>query len=160
MRCPKCGSKIPRGSSVCFKCGTKLSQIREASFKAVAEAKANYEYDKIVLSTNFPKDLNYKTTLLLCIFGGTFGLHMFYVKRIIPAIIYLFGWLYFLTFLLIAGYTTGFDINAPIIFEDNKLKFFFILACITGAFVVFCWLCDIFRIARKKFKVPVVLKEK
>ena len=47
MRCPNCGARMNRGSNVCFKCGTKLSQIQEASHKAVKQARAEFEPEKV-----------------------------------------------------------------------------------------------------------------
>ena len=160
MRCPKCGSRIPRGSPICFKCGTKLTQIQEASFQAVKQARADYEYDKIVLSSTFPKDLSYVKTLLMCIFLGFFGGHYFYVKRYTPAIIYLVCTLYFLVFITLPGIYTGFAKDTPLYLPDPTLNFFLTIACIVGALMVFFWISDIIKIATKRFKVPVVLKEK
>ena len=46
-------------------------------------------------------DKNKKTALLLCIFGGYFGLHMFYVGRIGRGILYLCtGGLFFIGWLI------------------------------------------------------------
>lgn len=160
MRCPKCGARFPRGSHICFKCGTKAKQIQEASFKAVKQAKKDYEYDKIVLSTTFPKDLNYKTTLLLTIFTGFFGGHMYYVRRPIWGIVYSICFLFMLTFIIMSGLNTGFDASRPIHFDSEILNILFVLSCIFGALMLYFWIADIFKVATKRFKVPVVLKEK
>ena len=159
MRCPKCGAKIPHGSPICFKCGTKMSQIQEASFQAVKQARAEYEHDKIVLTTHFPKDLSYTNTLLMCIFLGFFGGHYFYTKRYAIGIIYLVCSIFFITFLLIPGINTGFAPGTQLIYTDPVANFFFVLACIVGILLFFFWVTDIFRVATKRFKIPVVLKE-
>ncbi len=160
MQCPKCHSRIPRGSPVCFKCGTKMTQIQEASFKAVKQARAEYDYDKIVLSSAFPKDLSYVKTLLMCIFLGLFGGHYFYTKRYTPAIIYLSCSSLFLVFILISGIQTGFNAGMFYYFSSEIMNFLFIVSCICGAVVFLLWITDIIKIATKNFKVPVVLKEK
>lgn len=160
MRCPKCGARIPRGSNVCFKCGTNTRQIKEASHQAVKEARANYDYDKIVLTTAFPSDLSYVKTLLMCIFLGLFGGHYFYVKRNIPGIIYLVITLVFLAFILIPGFVTGFAEGTMPIYTNPFLNFLFIVSCMAEAVIVVFWITDIIKVATKHFNVPVVLKEK
>ena len=160
MRCPKCGARIPRGSNVCFKCGTNTRQITEASHKAVREAKANYENDKIVLTTAFPKDLSYVKTLLMCIFLGVFGGHYFYVKRNVPGIIYLAITLVFLMFILIPGFITGFEEGTMPVYTNPIANFLFIVSCMAEAVIIVLWITDIIKVATKHFNVPVVLKEK
>ena len=159
MRCPCCGGKIKKNENMCVRCGTRLSDIENASHQAVKTAREEFTPEKIVLTTVWPKDLSYKNTLLMCIFLGLFGGHYFYVKRKVPAIIYLVSWSIFLLFTFISSqYTTGSD---PIPqFESHSLELLYGFACFIGAMVVILWIMDIIKIAFKHFNVPVVLDTK
>lgn len=164
MRCPKCGARIPHESPICFNCGTRLTQIREASFLAVREAKRTYQPEKIVYSTIFPKDLSYPKTLLMCIFLGLFGGHYFYIQRYPMALFYLIFSVYFLACAIIPGAIYGFqeDFTVAIqsVYNTPVLEAIFVMSCVCGILVVALWLRDIIAILCKRFKVPVVLKEK
>lgn len=159
MRCPKCSARMNKNASVCFKCGTKLSQIQHASHQAVKKARAEYEPEKVVYTTHFPSDLSYPATLIMCIFLGLFGGHYFYTKRPIPGIIFAVCWTAFLLFFLISGLTIGF-VNGYPDFEAHGLGVASVFFSMLGALVVLFWLVDVIRIAVKKFKVPVVLEDK
>lgn len=164
MRCPKCGARIPRESHICFKCGTRLTQIREASFLAVKEAKRTYQPEKIVYSTVFPHDLSYKKTLLFCIFLGFFGGHYFYTQRYPMAFTYLICSLYFCACMIIPGAMCGFSLDFQIVVQSvyttPLLNAIFVVSCMCGAVILTLWIKDIIAISLKKFKVPVVLKDK
>lgn len=164
MRCPKCGARIPHESHICFKCGTRLTQIREASFLAVKEAKRTYQPEKIVYSTIFPKDLSYKNTLLMCLFLGLFGGHYFYTQRYPHAISYLICSAYFFACIIVPGAMVGFQVDFTIVIQSvyntPTLDAIFVMSCVCGAIIFVLWIKDIFALIFKKFKVPVVLKEK
>lgn len=164
MRCPKCGARIPHESPICFKCGTKLKQIREASFLAVREAKRTYQPEKIVYSTVFPKDLSYKKTLLMGLFLGLFGGHYFYTQRYPMGFFYLICSLFFCICSIIPGAVCGFDVDftvaIPQVYNTPTLDAVFITSCICGILIVSLWIRDIIMLIFKRFKVPVVLKEK
>ncbi|MBR4270175.1 MAG: TM2 domain-containing protein [Clostridia bacterium] len=157
MRCPCCGAKLRKNDNMCIRCGTKLSQIENASHQAVTKARKEFTPEKVVLTKIWPKDLSYKNTLLMCIFLGTFGGHYFYVKRKIPGIIYLVCWSIFLVFSFIASqYTVG-DSPVPQ-FNSPAMDILFGFACCAGALITVLWLMDIIRISFKRFYVPVVLE--
>lgn len=164
MRCPKCGARIPRESPICFKCGTRLTQVREASFRAVREAKRTYQPEKIVMSTVFPKDLSYRNTLLMCIFLGYFGGHLFYTQRYPQAFFYLIFSLYFLACIIvpgaIVGYSVDFRVVIQTVYSTPALSTVFVTSCMCGAIILALWIKDLICLCFKKFKVPVVLKEK
>ena len=159
MRCPNCGARINRGANVCFKCGTKLTQIQHASHQAVKQARAEYDIDKIVYTTVWPSDLNYTKTLLYCIFLGLFGAHYFYVKRPIPGTIFAVCWSLFILFYVISYAVLGPQNGYPS-FESDGMQVLSVFVAMMGALVVIFWLTDIFRISFKRFKVPVVLDTK
>lgn len=159
MRCPTCGARMKKDAAICVKCGTRLEQIKKASHQAVSQARAEFEPEKVVLSTYFPTDLNYVKTLLLCIFLGLFGAHYFYVKRPIVGAIYAVCSGAFLLFYTITG---AISMNQPDFYSTlpyglNVLRFF---VSIAGALIVLFWVSDIIKIAFKRFRVPVVLQDK
>ena len=159
MRCPCCGARMNKNASICFKCGTKMSQIQNASHQAVKKARAEYEPEKVVYTTHFPSDLSYTKTLLMCIFLGLWGGHYYYVRRPIPGIIFTVCWTAYLLFYLICGLVCGF-LNGYPDFEAYNLEVMSVFMAMMGALIFVCWVWDIIRIATKRFKVPVVLEEK
>ena len=159
MRCPNCGARMNRGSNVCFKCGTKLSQIQEASHKAVKQARAEFEPEKVVYTTCWANDLNHTKTLLFCIFLGLFGAHYFYVKRPVPGIIFAVCWSLFILFYAVSYFVLGPQNGYPS-YDSYGMQMLSVFVAIMGALVFIYWIADIFKIAFKKFKVPVVLKIK
>jgi len=157
MRCPNCGARIRKGDNMCFRCGTKLSQIENASHQAVKKARAEFQPEKVVLSTVWPKDLSYRNTLLMCIFLGLFGGHYFYTKRLIPGIIYCVVWsIFILTILIGKAITPG---NFFPHSDINTVNHLIAFVCCGGALISVLWLSDICKIIFKRFNVPVVLQE-
>jgi hypothetical protein len=144
---------------MCVRCGTKLSQIENASHQAVTKARQEFTPEKVVLTTVWPHDLSFRNTLLMCIFLGLFGGHYFYVKRKVPAIIYLVTWSMFLLFTIIGmQYRVGDDPLPQ--FDSKPLEILFGFACCAGALIVTLWFMDIIKIIFKRFYVPVVLDDK
>lgn len=161
MRCPKCGANIKKYQDRCPKCLTKIKQIENASFNQVKTAKAEFQPEKVVYSTVFPKDLSWKNTLLLCIFLGWMGAHYYYVKRYFKAIclsVMMFTFLLFnlpMVYLLEYGSAWIFTDFAIWVSTSNA----YIISSVIGALAVIMWLCDILLLCFKRFKVPVVLEE-
>ena len=161
MRCPKCGANIKKYQDRCSKCLTKISQIENASFKKVAEAKLEYQPEKIVYSTIFPKDLSRKKTMLFCIFLGWMGAHCYYVKRYFKAIVISVMMFVFLLFNVPMVYYLQFGsawIFTPLA-EWVTVSGAYIVSSTLGALALIIWLMDILLICTKRFKVPVVLEE-
>ncbi len=157
MRCANCGSKIRKGDNMCIRCGLKLSQIENASHQAVKRARAEFQPEKVVLTTMWPKDLSYKKTLLFCIFLGPFGAHYFYAQRKVPGIIYCAVWSLFLLTVIVGSILTG-NKGFPV-FENNNINHIVSFICCGGALISVLWITDIIKIAFKRFNVPVVLDE-
>ena len=156
MRCPNCGARMKKGDNMCARCGTKLSQIENASHQAVVKVRAEFQPEKVVLSTVWPKDLSYRNTLLFCIFLGLFGGHYFYTKRYVPAIIYCSVWSIFLLTIIIGSAIAG---GGFPYFESNNINHIVAFVCCGGALISVLWLTDIIKIIFKRFNVPVVLEE-
>ena len=162
MRCPNCGAKFQKSANICLKCGTKLSQIQNASNLDALKARQEYQPDKIVYSTVWPKDLNYKKTLLLSIFFGLFGAHKYYTRNYLGGILYsIFSVLFIVYFgvlgLIYQGYSLDF---VTAISNSQTLSMFTGLISMIGALMIILWVWDIIKICTKTFKVPVVLADR
>lgn len=162
MRCPKCGAKIKKGSNICIKCGTKMEEITNASHSQVKKAKQEYQPELVVYSTYFPKDLSYKRTLLLCIFLGYFGAHLYYVKRYFKAI----AMTVMMAAFLLCAVPVGFFMQYGDASFFNPLVTFlmttglYVIPSALGAICMVMWVMDLIKIITKNFPVPVVLAEK
>ena len=162
MRCPNCGAKMKVKFGICPKCQTKLSDIKEASFNLVKKVRKEYEPERVVYTTIFPKDLSFKKTLLLCVFFGWMGAHLYFVARYFKAImlsvmtgIFLFTIIPVASMLKLgsAGFLTGY---ANFMLSTNLI----VLPCALGAIAVIMWAFDIIKLSTRHFDVPVVMPEK
>ncbi|MBE7073868.1 MAG: NINE protein [Clostridiales bacterium] len=145
--CPRCGLRCPINADSCTECGLVFSRL---DFATNADAKAKIkrkEKEYILYVSQLPSDVSFIKLLLLCIFGGLFGAHSFYVGRVWRGIIPL-------TVTLIL---TGFTIfNAEMIAIDGTGTLLGAISTALG-FVMFMWPLDIVLIFTKKFKVPVAI---
>ena len=162
MRCPNCGAKIKLKFGICPKCQTKISEIKEASFSLVRKARKEYEPEKVVYTTIFPKDLSFKNTLLMCIFLGWAGGHSYYVQRYFKAImqsvlsaIFLFLVMPCACFLKYGS--AGFLNPLAIFLLSTNL---IVIPSICGAVAVMLWFLDLIKLLTRRFEVPVVMPEK
>lgn len=162
MRCPNCGAKFQKSANICLKCGTKLSQIQNASNVDAVKARQEYQPEKVVYSTVWPKDLNYKKTLLLAIFLGLFGAHRYYTKNHIPAIIMsICSGLFIVYFGVLGIIFKGYSIElVGALTADQTFSMFTGLIAMVGAVMLILWVWDIIKICTKRFKVPVVLADR
>jgi len=85
ISCPECGKEVSSKAPACVSCGAPISSPAQTQ--------------NINVTVNAPKGKNYgtltsdksrKTAFLLCLFGGIFGLHQFYVMRIGKGFLYFF----------------------------------------------------------------------
>lgn len=162
MLCPNCGARIKLKFGVCPKCHTKLSEIKEASFSLVRKARREYEPDKVVYTTIFPKDLSFKNTLLFCIFLGWMGGHAYYVQRYFKASMHSLLSFLFLFFLIPAACllklgTAGVLTQMAVFMLQTNL---IVLPSVCGAAAVIMWITDIVKLLTRRFNVPVVMPEK
>ncbi len=115
--CKFCGEKIPMNAVVCTKCGRQVEEIK------------NNNNDKQVIINNnvsggskyttMSSDKSKKTALLMCIFGGWFGLHQYYVGNIKKGLLYTFtfgvfciGWIIDIIKILLGSFRD--NVGAPL----------------------------------------------
>ena len=77
IKCPECGKEVSTNADTCPNCGTPLAGGKAHKAKA----------SSYVTNTSNKRR---KTALLMCIFGGWFGLHHYYVGNIGKGILYTF----------------------------------------------------------------------
>ena len=162
MLCPNCGARIKLKSDMCVKCGTKLCDIKDASFQMVKKVRKEYQPDLIVYSTAFPKDLSYKKTLLFCIFLGWMGGHLYYTQRYFKAIMLsVLSGIFLICIFPIPFYveygSVGFLTPLTSFLVNSQL---YLLPSALGAITIILWVFDFIKILTRHFPVPVVLPEK
>ena len=86
--CPHCYSKMDRKSGVCSKCGFRESSLKEATNTLAKQAYKNFREDEVVLTKKLPSDVSYKKLLILALFTGFAGGHLYYVGRLKKAVLY------------------------------------------------------------------------
>lgn len=162
MRCPNCLSRMKFHGEICPKCGTKLKDIKQASFQMVKKVRKEYQPELVVYTTVFPKDLSFSNTLLFCIFLGWCGGHLYYVQRYFKAILQtVFMGLFLFIIFPIGIYLDHGDVG----FLTSFISFMvssqlYILPSALGALAVIMWVLDFIKILTKHFPVPVVMPEK
>lgn len=162
MRCPNCGAKFQKSANICLKCGTKLSQIQNASNLDAVKARKEYQPEKVVYSTVWPKDLSYKKTLVLSIFFGLFGGHKYYTRNYIGGILYsIFTTLFLVYFGVLGVIYEGYSIEFVAALSNSQILTMFTgIVSMIGALMIVLWVWDIIKICTKRFKVPVVLADR
>ena len=152
MRCPICGSKMVDGK-LCQYCKITDEQVYGASNKKVSQYRKNDMSDLVYFTTDIPSDVNKIRLLLYTIFFGFLGVNHFYVKRNIRGMFSLFSFVISAILLVV-------DQSVKTIGSVLVFRLFFELAFFAMAINVLLWICDIINVIFRKFKVPVVLKEK
>lgn len=150
MVCPVCYSKIKKDSAVCPTCKFHVNDLNFTSNKEVKRARKEGRYDDVIYVSQFPKDLNYKKTFYMAVFGGWFGLHNFYVSKTFKA--------YFNLLSLILSLLFSSLVFTGVLSE----AFMSVIVYISILYVVtiIMWVIDLVNFLTKSFKVPVVIKKK
>lgn len=108
MKCKNCGAEVGIEYRLCPYCRSEVDypernnnqQQQPVIIQNIISNTNNSDKPNYVVATN-KSHKNRMVALLLCIFGGVFGLHHFYAGKIGTGILYLFtgglfciGWLY------------------------------------------------------------------
>lgn len=147
-RCPRCNFKTPNNMARCGNCGLNFEKFNNATN---AEAKSAFrmgEKERVLHTTKVPSDINKWKFLLVCIFGGWFGLHffklgkkwrgLFQILGLLGAFIYSY---FIIKFNLRTGYAGNLVLVCGIIW--------------VASFII--WLSNILSIIFNRFKYPVSL---
>ncbi|MDD4815600.1 MAG: hypothetical protein PHQ62_00470 [Clostridia bacterium] len=143
-KCPRCNEKTYINAKKCDNCGLIFSRLEYLSNKEAKTAMLKGEKEKIIYTSDFPRDLQRWKAIVLCALGGALGLHNIYVGRYIKGI-----------FSLIFTVLTAIFI---LVLEGNVLASLYeIYLFIPGALVFIFWFYDLFLLLLNKYKVPVAL---
>ena len=143
-KCPRCGEKNYVANKAFENCKLIFARLEYASSKKAKEAIIKREKEKILMTTEFPKDLSRIKAVLLCLFGGWIGLHNIYVKRYIKGFFSLF-------FSILTGVLVLLLDGAILANAFNTILF------VPGATVFIFWFYDFLMLLLKKYKVPIAL---
>lgn len=113
--CKFCGEKIPMDAVVCTKCGRQVEELKNNDKQVII----NNSVSSGSKYTTMSSDKSKKTALLMCIFGGWFGLHQYYVGNIKRGILYTFtiglffiGWITDIIKILLGSFRD--NVGAPL----------------------------------------------
>lgn len=152
MRCPLCFDKIPHYSNICVSCGFNKEELNNTSNAMIFEMR-DKDPEIIIESTVMPKDLKKKRLLLLCIFTGWFGGHLFYCRKYVKGTIYAI----IMSILLIACPFIYGTLPIPFGIDPVDLTTW---VSVPGAIVFISWLIELIQIIFNRFKIPVVLLDR
>ncbi len=144
-KCPRCGEKSLKNAVKCSYCGLIFERLKWATNRAGKKMLRAGKKNRVVYTSILPNDLKRYKILLMCIFLGLWGGHLFYVGRLKKGIVMLvFGIIF-----IVAGILS---MNGLI--PVSISTFIYIIVGANGIM----WLFDIFNICIKKFKVPVSIE--
>ena len=150
--CPHCMSRMDRRSGVCTRCGFRESSLEGATNALAKKAKQNFREDEVVKTKKLPPDVSYKKLLLLALFTGFVGGHLYYVGRYKKAIMYSIGFaLFIISFTLFIK---------EIYIENALISMAMLFARIYAGLYVIDWFFEMGRVIFRRFKVPVLAPEK
>ncbi len=150
--CPHCMSKMDRKSGVCTRCGFRESSLDGATNALAKKAKQNFREDEVVKVKKLPPDVSYKKLLLLALFTGFVGGHLYYVGRYKKAIFYSVCFaLFIISFYLFIK---------EIYIENALLSMIMLFVRLISAVYVVDWFFEMGRVIFRRFKVPVLAPEK
>ncbi len=150
--CPHCYSKMDRMSGVCTKCGFREDSLNGATNTLAKNAKKLFREDEVVKTKKLPPDVSRKKLLLLTIFTGFVGGHLYYVGRYTKAIIYSVMFTVSLFLFLFCMEVTALTHGA---FVSLVVK----MGLISSGVYIIDLFMDIARVVFKRFKVPVLAPE-
>jgi len=150
-RCPYCKERKKGHERYCFRCKLDYADLEGTRVKdAVNYKKGGKIFDtyegEIVYSPVLPDDISISTLKILTIFFGFFGLQNFYTGRFGRGVMVF-------TFAVLAITSFVFMLYFPDVISNVNLAAFYF-----GAITLGFWVYDIFGVAGRKFKFPVLLK--
>ncbi len=153
--CPRCKSKEELQNPKCRGCGLVFDRLKNVSNKAGKKAIRKKEYNKILYTTDLPKDVSRVRLLLLCLFLGWSGAHFAKVGRYKW---FVFDMVAFFFALLYANVIVFFPISRETL-DASYIGLILQLLSFPFAISVIVWIGSIVQILTKKFKVPVAIDE-
>ncbi len=148
-RCPRCELKVPKEFVICPKCQLNFDKFSMATNSEAKEALAEGDNARVLMRKGCPADMKKWKLLLMTIFLGFTGAHLYYVGRRGRGIFY--------TVFFIVGIINGILTAIPGIKPTGDLYQVFYMLVLIWGLVVLMWIWDIFNVIFNKFKIPVSL---
>ncbi len=148
-KCPRCNFKTSKSANICPNCQLNYTKFDTATNEEAKRAISAGEHSRVVYRKGCPSDVSKVKLLLLTIFLGFMGAHLYYVGRRKRAIVYTVFFIIGLTYTLI---TTLLTITS----YSFVLEIFYLLT-LGWAVVIVMWFADIVHVIFNKFKIPVSL---
>lgn len=154
-KCPRCGKKHLIDTDRCDECGLIFERLKKTSNTAAKEAIKNKEHNKVVYTSDLPRDVNKVKLLLTSIFLGFLGIQYAKVGRYKMFVFIL------VSFFLLFVYTllTFMPSIPQEIFSDKYIGLLLLFMTFPAGFAFIIWMVSIFQIVFNKFKVPVSIDE-
>ena len=149
--CPICYERLDVVTGTCRFCGFNQNDLYDTSNALVPKMK-KLDPTTIVETNIIPDDVNKKKLVLLTIFVGLFGAHMFYIHKKKTAIFYLVS-----TILMLICIPFEVELLPMPFLHPEQLS---TIGSVPFTLTVIFWLGDIIKLIFKKFKLPVVLKSR
>ena len=147
-RCPRCNAKTPIDFGRCGNCGLNYIKFETATNNEAKSALRMNEKERVIQTKRVPNDIKKVEMILMCIFGGWFGLHLFKVGKFWSGIVQIIGSILSLVY-------TYFFVMRQI--NNGYLGYLLLICGIIWAYSFIRWIIDIFSIIFNKFKYPVSL---
>lgn len=149
-RCPRCGKKVLSEVGVCPQCKLNYAKFFSATNKEAKIALKRGEKESVIYRKGIPSDVSKLKLLLLTVFLGFCGGHLYYIGRKNLGIFYSVFFCVGLAYAIISAYTK-FNWNSEV------GQFLYILVLVWGV-VLIMWIVDIVKVCFNRFKIPVSLK--
>lgn len=148
-KCPRCNFKTAKSANVCPGCNLNYFKFDTATNAEAKRAIKEGDTNRVIYRTGQPNDVGKVKLLLLTIFLGFMGSHLYYIGRFKRAVFYT---IFFIIGVVYSILSTIFTITTySLIWE-----LFYILYLVWGA-VIILWIIDIVKVCFNKFKIPVSL---
>lgn len=149
-KCPRCNYKLAKSANICPNCELNYTKFEFATNKEAKEALKLGEKSRVIYRKGYPKDVSKTKLLLLSIFLGFMGAHLYYVGRWKRAVFYT-------VFFVVAITYSSLNAWIGLTTENIMIELFYILYLVFGV-VLILWIVDIVKITFNKFRIPVSLK--
>lgn len=153
IRCPYCGTKIPKFTSTCENCGITKVQIAES----IINRKDRNKHRKRLWSKVHPTDLPFWKVALAAVFGWT-GAHCFLTKRWIRGACILGGIILMFIGFAIWPITINEEelvVTTGLRFRMDAVGFFAMPQDIAGLVAIVMWIWDWIAIIFGWYKYPI-----
>lgn len=148
-RCPRCDKKNPIFQDRCENCGLIFSRLTKATNAAAKKNIRKKEYNKVIMDSVLPRDVNKWKLFFVALFFGFFGVHYAKVGRY-----------KMFTYGIMSAAALYIAVLLPTSWFDHQYLFFLMWALVLPASVyAILNIVSIFSIVVNKFKVPISIDE-